>query len=160
MMKMKANIPSLILWYLPVALVQFISSRITLGSINLWYKSLNKAPWNPPPWVFGPTWTVLYLMMAVAVWIVFLTKPKREMHKLAYILFFMQLFANGVWSFLFFGMHSPGWALIDLSLLIVLIVMTFISFYKIRPLAGYLLIPYLLWSVYALTLNAAIWWMN
>lgn len=159
-MQKKATIPSLILWYLPVAFVQFIASRITVGSINPWYKGLNKAPWNPPAWVFGPTWTLLYLMMAVAVWIVFLTKPKTSKHKLAYTLFFMQLFVNGVWSFLFFGMHSPGWALIDLTLLVVLLVLTFIVFFRIRPLAGWLLVPYLIWSFYALTLNAAIWWLN
>ncbi|MCB1072099.1 MAG: tryptophan-rich sensory protein [Chlamydiales bacterium] len=159
-MKSKAKIPSLILWYLPVAFIQFLSSRVTIASINPWYKSLNKAPWNPPPWVFGPTWMLLYLMMAVAVWIVFLTKPKTSKHKFAYTLFFMQLLVNGAWSFLFFGMHSPGWALVDLIVLIFLLVLTFVSFYRICSLAGWLLIPYLIWSLYALTLNAAIFWMN
>ncbi|MEM8727290.1 MAG: TspO/MBR family protein [Chlamydiota bacterium] len=159
-MKRKATVPSLILWYLPVAFVQLVSSKITIASINPWYQRLNKAPWNPPGWVFGPTWTLLYLMMAVAVWMVFLTRPKTGKHRYAYSLFFMQLLINGTWSFLFFGLHSPGWALIDLSLLIVLLVPTFFSFYRIYPLAGWLLIPYLIWTLYALSLNAAIWWMN
>ncbi|QVL57929.1 MAG: tryptophan-rich sensory protein [Simkaniaceae bacterium] len=159
-MKKNTGILSLILWYLPVALVQLVSARVTVSSINPWYKSLNKAYWNPPAWFFGPTWAVLYIMMAIAVWIVYRTKSKLGKHWLAYSLFFTQLIANGLWSFLFFGLHSPGWALLDLTLLIILVAITSTFFFRIRRIAGFLLLPYLLWSIYALSLNIAIWWLN
>lgn len=160
MTKKNTGAISLILWYLPVALVQFISARVTVNTINPWYKNLNKACWNPPSWVFGPTWTVLYIMMAVAVWVVYQAEVKPSKHRLAYSLFFIQLIVNGLWSILFFGLHSPGWALLDLTLLVFLVAVTAIIFFRVRRLAGLLLLPYLLWSIYALSLNAAIWWLN
>ncbi len=151
---------SLILWYLPVALVQFISAHITISSLNPWYQTLQKGIGTPPSWVFGPTWTILYIMMTVAVWMVYRAETTRAKHAFAYVLFFTQLFANSLWSFLFFGFHLPGWALIDLGLLILLILLTTVCFFHIRKLAGFLLLPYLLWSAYAFYLNAAIWWLN
>lgn len=158
--KASNKITSLILWYLPIAFVQAVSGRITISSSDTWYKSLEKAPWAPPSWVFGPAWTILYLMMAVAVWIVSNTKATKAKHRLAYSLFFTQLFANALWPFLFFRLQKTGWALIDLGILIGLITATAVSFATIRRLAGFLLLPYLLWSLYAFTLNAAIWWLN
>ena len=158
--KVCLSIISLLLWYVPVAFVQMISARVTIASINPWYNSLIKASWTPPAWVFGPAWTILYILMTISVWVVYRTQIASQSHRMAYPLFFLQLVANGLWSFLFFGFHMIGWALVDLTLLIVLIVCTTICFYRIKPVAGLLLIPYLLWCLYALTLNAAIWWLN
>lgn len=160
MTKKYKSLFSLLCWYAPVLLVQLVSERVTVASINPWYKELIKASWTPPAWVFGPTWTLLYILMTVAVWLVYQTDTKPRQRNTAYALFFGQLALNALWSLLFFGLHSPAWALIDLSLLILLLAITIRHFYRIRPLAGFLLIPYLLWSVYALSLNAAIWWLN
>lgn len=151
---------TLILWYIPVFLVQSIGGLITEPSLTPWYRSLQKASWNPPAWVFGPTWTLLYILMAVSVWLVYRTPSSKKAHRKAYALFFAQLFFNGLWSLFFFGMQNPGLALIDLIILLTLIIATTLAFYRIRRLAAYLMLPYLAWSLYALTLNFAIWWKN
>lgn len=153
-------ISSFILFYLPLFFVQIISGRVTITSINTWYKSLEKSSWTPPSWVFGPIWTVLYLMMAVAVWMVYRSKTNKDKKIYAYSLFFTQLCANCLWSFLFFSFHMIGAALADLCLLILLISITSVYFFRIRRLTGLLLLPYLLWSIYALYLNAAIFYLN
>jgi translocator protein len=160
MYKEKHKILTFFIWYTPVALVQMISGHTTVTSITPWYKALEKASWTPPDFVFGPVWTILYFMMTLAVWMVYQARATKHQHNLAYILFFTQLFANGLWSFLFFGFHLTGWALVNLVALIFLITATSICFFRIRPLAGLLLLPYLLWCMYALSLNAAIWWLN
>lgn len=151
---------SLILWYIPVLCVQFLAAGVTVTKIQPWYETLKKAPWTPPAWVFGPAWTLLYLSMAVAIWLVALAPAKRSEKIVPFILFFIQLAVNGLWSFLFFGYQLVGWALIDLALLVVLIAWVMRSFFQVRPVAAVILIPYFLWSVYALSLNAAIWWLN
>ena len=159
-MKSKKSFTSLILWYLPVLCVQFISGRITIGSIGSWYINLNKGSWTPPAWVFGPAWTLLYILMTLSVWMIYCTKTTKSQHRIAYFLFFFQLIANALWSFLFFKLHLPGWALIDLGILILLIVLTSMYFLRIRRIAALLLLPYLVWTMYAFSLNAAIWWLN
>lgn len=151
---------SFILWYLLIAFIQSVSAWVTIRSINPWYQNLQKAPWTPPDWVFSPIWTLLYLMMALSVWLIYWTKSTKKLKSTSYALFFIQLFTNGLWSILFFGLHNPLWALIDLCLLIVLVTITTIYFYRIKPLAGLLFIPYILWLTYALSLNAAVWWLN
>lgn len=150
---------SFFFWYLPIAVIQLISGKITVRSIP-WYETLKKGYWSPPNWVFGPIWTILYLMMAVAIWLVYHSSASRYQYRLACTVFFAQLIVNGLWSFLFFGLHMPGWALLDLFLLIILIAITIICFFNIRPLTGILLVPYLLWSMYASYLNTAIWLLN
>ncbi len=150
------KILSFIFWYFPVLVVQLISSRVTISNIDPWYRELQKPFWNPPDGVFAPVWTLLYLMMGAAVWLVYWSKGTWK----AYILFFTQLFLNGLWSVLFFGFHAPGWALLDLGLLVGILAWNLVVFARIRPLAGWLLLPYLLWTVYAITLNMAIWWLN
>jgi len=154
------KIRAFLFWLIPVALVQILAGLITSESIGRWYNSLKKAPWNPPAWVFGPVWSLLYMMMVVAVWIISQSKSIKNKKNKAYILFCFQLFFNGLWSFLFFGLQNPGWALIDLVVLTILIALTFLSFYRINKKAGFLLLPYLLWTIYALSLNIAIWWLN
>ena len=160
MNKIMGGIISLIIWYLPAVFVQIISGLITVNSMNPWYIGLEKGCWTPPSWVFGPTWAVLYIMMSISVWMVYLAKATRLQYRSAYLLFFTQLLANGLWSLLFFGLHMPGWALVDLFILIILVFITAVYFFSIRQLAGLFLLPYLLWIIYAFYLNAAIWWLN
>lgn len=140
-------------------LVEAISGWFTSMSLRSWYPLLQKPVWNPPRWVFAPTWTVLYLLMAVAIWLVWKEKnsPWKET---AYKCFAVQLLLNLLWTPLFFGLQCPLCALIDIIILWIFIVATLISFYAVRPVAGWLLVPYLLWVSYALTLNAAIWYLN
>ena len=160
MIKKTKSFTSLILWYFPVLCVQVVSARVTIGSIDLWYRNLHKGSWTPPAWVFGPAWTLLYILMTISVWMIHCTKPKKSKRRTAYSLFFSQLLANALWSFLFFKLHMPGWALIDLGILILLIFATSICFFCIHRIAALLLLPYLMWTIYAFSLNAAIWWLN
>ncbi|MCI5051823.1 MAG: tryptophan-rich sensory protein [Simkaniaceae bacterium] len=155
-MEKHRGLPYLILWYLPVVFVQWISSRVTFTSLKPWYQGLQKAAWTPPGWVFGPVWTALYILMAISVWLVFRKRAPMG----AYILFFVQLFFNGLWSWLFFGMHQPGMACINIVILLVLIGIMTVWYYRLDRVAGILQVPYFLWTAYASTLNFAIWWLN
>lgn len=124
-----------------------------------WYGELNKPPWTPPGWVFGVVWSILYTLMAVAAWLVwrqggFAANPK------ALGAYGGQMVFNALWSWLFFGLRQPGWALIDLLLLIAALTVTILLFRRRSSVAAMLLIPYYLWGLYALSLNAWIWWFN
>jgi len=124
-----------------------------------WYASLNKPVWTPPGWVFAPVWTLLYLLMGVAAWLVWL-RPKAGTRTAALTLFVIQLVLNAAWTPLFFGAQRIGWALVDLSLLWLALVATVVLFWRVRPVAGALLLPYVLWVSYAATLNVGLWRMN
>ena len=126
---------------------------------DAWYASLAKPAWNPPGWIFAPVWTVLYLLMAVAAWLVSIHGEFRQ-RRLPLTLFGLQLAANAAWSWLFFGLHRPGWALVDLSLLWLLLTVTVVLFYTTRRASGLLLLPYWLWVSFAAALNAEIWRLN
>ncbi len=131
----------------------------TAGSVRQWYPQLNKPSWNPPSWLFGPVWTTLYVMMAIAAWLIW---RKQEMVSVrsALGLFTFQLALNAAWSPLFFGLKNPLAGLLDIIPLWAAILATMISFWKISPLAGVLLVPYWLWVSFATALNFAIWKMN
>ena len=124
-----------------------------------WYGTLRRPTWNPPNWVFGPTWTLLFVTMAVAGCIVW-SRRWRSPVGLAITLFAAQLLANGTWSVLFFFMRSPTAALIDIGLLWILIGLTALAFFRISRLAGWLLMPYLAWVSFAAVLNAEIVRLN
>jgi translocator protein len=141
-------------------LVGFMSAFFTAPAIAVWYATLEKSSLTPPDWIFGPTWIILYALMGIAlalVWNKGFTKP--HVNK-AIGVFFVQLFLNFLWSILFFGLHNPALALIDILLLTLSILWTIILFYKISRMAAYLLIPYFLWVVFATYLNYAIWMLN
>jgi len=121
--------------------------------------SLNRPAWNPPGWVFGPVWTALYTMMGVAAWVAW-NRFGIKAARVALAAFIVQLLLNGMWSWIFFGMQKPGWAFFDIILLLVAIVITTILFFKKNTIAGWLMVPYVLWVGYASTLNGAIWIMN
>jgi tryptophan-rich sensory protein len=123
------------------------------------YARLHKPAWAPPAWLFGPAWTVLFILMGVAAWLVW--KQREHPGALrALVLFVVQLAFNALWSWLFFAWRRGGLALAEVVLLEVLIVMTMVAFWRVRPLAGALLVPYALWVAYATALTAAVWRMN
>ena len=123
------------------------------------YSQLIQPGWAPPAGIFGPVWTVLYSLMGVAAWLVWRSGgfyPNRH----ALILFLLQLVFNALWSWLFFSWYLGALALADIAVLWVLIVATLVTFWRVRPLAGGLLIPYLLWVSFAFVLNYALWQLN
>lgn len=120
------------------------------------YESLQQPAWAPPSWLFGPVWTALYAMIAVAGWLVW----RRTGFTAATGLYAAQLVANAVWTPLFFGAGAYGWALVDIVVLWLLIAATVALFWRVHRVAAALLIPYLVWVTYAAALNGAIWSLN
>lgn len=123
------------------------------------YGQLIQPDWAPPPWVFGPVWTTLYALMAIAAWLVWRSGGFSRNRK-ALTLFSVQLAFNALWSWLFFAWNLGLIALVDVALLCILIVATLIAFWRVIPLAGALLIPYLLWVSFAAILNFSLWRLN
>lgn len=141
--------------------VGYLSGVVTRGSIEEWYRFIEKPSFNPPNWVFQPVWSALYVMMGVAaglVWDKIDAKP--EDVKKALTFFAIQLALNALWSLLFFGLKNPMLALIEIILLWLMIYETYLKFSRINSVSGYLFIPYLLWVGFATILNAGIWWLN
>ncbi len=124
-----------------------------------WYASLNKPPWNPPGWVFGPVWTALYTMMAVAAWLVWKRGSwAAQWRRLT--LFLVQLALNAAWTPLFFGLKKPGWAFAEIVLLWLAIAATLAAFRPVSRIAAWLLAPYLAWVTFATFLNFTLWRLN
>lgn len=126
----------------------------------MWYEALAKPALNPPAWVFGPVWTALYVLMAIAAFLVWRKGWARKDVRVALGAFAVQLFLNLIWSPIFFGAHSPLWAFVDIAALWIAIAWTNILFEKISRPAAYLLIPYLLWVSFAAYLNYSIIVLN
>jgi len=129
---------------------------------DAWYLKLNKPAWNPPDSIFGPVWTVLYLLMGAAAWLVWSdTSWEGFGGPLAPLtLYVAQLVLNAMWSWIFFGRHRPDVALLDMTLLWAVVAVTMVSFWRVMPLAGALFIPYLAWISFAALLNFKIWRSN
>lgn len=128
---------------------------------DAWFAELSKPLWNPPGWLFAPVWTTLYVLMGISVWLVRKqADASRQEKRKATQLFLVQLLLNLAWTPLFFGLHRPLWAFAEICVLWAFILWTAVEFGKIRPLAGYLLWPYLLWVTFALVLNGTIGLMN
>jgi tryptophan-rich sensory protein len=134
-----------------------LAGYATQQSVSDWYLTLNRPDWTPPSWLFAPVWTTLYVMMAIAAWLVWQTWPQSAM---AMIVFFVQLTLNLAWSFLFFGARSPILGLVDIAALWLAIVLTIVLFNRHSRAAGLLLVPYLAWVSFAAALNFTIWQMN
>lgn len=133
-----------------------VGGLATAPSIPNWYANLAKPSWTPPGWIFGPVWSVLYLSMAVAAWLVW----RQGNAIVPMTLFGIQLFFNAAWSWLFFGLHSPGAAFVDIVMLWMAIVATTVVFWRRSTLASILFVPYLAWVSFAGVLNFAIWRLN
>ena len=123
------------------------------------YAQLIRPDWAPPSWLFGPVWTVLYAFMGIAAWLIWRVGGFRASQS-TLIIFLAQLAFNALWSWLFFGWYRGALAFADILLLLALIVAMLISFWRIKPLAGVLLVPYFLWVVFASVLNYSIWQLN
>lgn len=135
-----------------------IGSVFTTPSIPTWYATLNKPIFSPPNWIFGPVWTTLYILIGIALYLVWISKSKLKQRGIS--LFFIQLGLNVLWSILFFGMKNPALALAEIAALWVTIFLTIKYFYPVSRLAAYLLIPYLLWVSFASLLNLSIIILN
>jgi tryptophan-rich sensory protein len=137
-----------------------LSGFATARGVANWYPTLSKPSFNPPAWIFGPVWTVLYIMMGVAAFLVWRKILDTEGVKIALTVFAVQLALNGLWSILFFGMRAPGLALAEIILLWIAIGITTVLFWRVTPTAGALLLPYWGWVSFATVLNASLWWLN
>ena len=124
-----------------------------------WYQTLNKPAWNPPGWLFGPVWTLLYLAMAVAAWLVW-KRGGWSTNRFPLGLYLNQLILNALWTPVFFGMHRIGVALAVILALWVVIVVTMLAFWRVRAASGWLLVPYLCWVSFASFLNFTLWKLN
>lgn len=149
-------LPGLAGWLVLCFVPAWVSGGFRPGD---WYAQLQKPPWNPPGWIFGPVWTALYILMAVAAWLVW-KRGGFKAQRAALSLFLLQLLFNALWSPLFFGLHNPGLALVDLLLLWGTLLATLVAFGKVSPTAGALLVPYLAWVTFAGALNWALWRLN
>ena len=135
-------------------------SFFTRASLGEWYLQLQKPWFNPPGWLFGPVWTVLYIMMGVSLYLVWSAPEKSAPRRRSLWIFVIQLFLNFSWSVAFFGLRSPGGGLGVILLLIMLISLTIFYFSKISKVASFLLYPYLGWVLFASVLNFSIWHLN
>lgn len=142
-----------------ILLLVLVASTGAIFEPGSWYEALAKPAWTPPNWLFPVAWTILYMLIAVAGWLVW-----REVGfgaaALGFAFYFLQLALNAAWTWLFFGMHRMDLALADVAGMWLAIAATIVAFYAIRPGAAWLLVPYLAWVSYAGALNLALWRMN
>lgn len=153
-----ASKPALVAWLIVCFVMAAIGSSATLQA-GTFYSELVRPDWAPPGTVFGPVWSVLYTMMAVAAWLVW-QRRDLPLAKLGLVVFLAQLALNALWSWLFFGWKQGALSFLDIAVLWVLIVVTLVCFWRIRPVAGWLLVPYLMWVTFASALNFQIWQLN
>lgn len=176
--QLKNGWPSLVTALLIPFLAAAIGGVATQRTVDGWYQTLRKPAWNPPAWLFGPAWTLLYLLMGIASWLVWQKGTKAGHNRneplasrmeiqqqstainQALAWYGVQLVANVLWPLLFFGARRIRLALVELLVLWTLIAGTALQFYRIRPLAGELLLPYFAWTSFAAVLNATIWRLN
>ena len=137
--------------------ITFCAPLMSIGSMpGAWYAALIKPAWNPPSWIFGPAWTLLYTLMAVAAWLVW----KRVGFSRPLAFYFVQLALNAAWTPIFFGAHQLGWALIEILIMWIMILLTLLSFRRVTPSAGWLFLPYIAWVSFATVLNFTLWRLN
>ncbi len=141
-------------------LAGIIGSVFTVSSVTSWYATLAKPALNPPGWIFGPVWTTLYALMGIAAYLIYKRGWKYSGVKTALSVFGLQLVLNTLWSIVFFGLQSPGWALVNIGAMWLAIVWTMFLFSKISKPAVWLLVPYILWVSFASYLNFMIWILN
>jgi len=137
-----------------------VGSVFTARSVGTWYQDLAKPSWTPPGWVFGPVWTLLYTMMGLAAWLVWLRGTSARTAEGPLAAWGVQLVLNAVWSALFFGLRRPDLALAELAALWCVVLATTVLFWCRSRAAGWLMVPYVLWTTFAGALNFAIWRLN
>ena len=147
---LKNKFISFILFFIITYSASFIGGMATISFKEPWYSQLIKSNYNPPDWVFAPVWTTLYLMMTLAIWFYWHSK-NRDINTI--YVYFIHIVFNTTWSIVFFGLHQILLALIVLLVLIFLIIVLILKFKRVNLVSYYLMIPYLLWTTYALFLN-------
>ncbi len=155
---MKGTLLSLAAWIIGTS-VAAISGAVTAKTAARFYAALDRPRWAPPAWVFGPAWTVLYILMAVAAWRIWrefgFDGARNEL-----ILYFVQLVLNSAWSWFFFVKQSGLLSIVEVSFLLTAVIATMTAFWLRDPVAGMLFIPYLMWVTFATALNASVWRRN
>lgn len=141
-------------------LVGAISGYFTSSGVNGWFAVANKPWFNPPNWIFAPVWTTLYLLMGIALFLVWRSEADKTIKQTAIILFAVQLTLNFFWSIIFFKLQQPGWAFAEIICMWVIILLTILWFGKISSTAAWLLVPYISWVSFAVILNYSIWRLN
>lgn len=137
-----------------------IGAFATRESVGTWYQTLEKPFFTPPGWVFGPVWITLYTLMGISLYLIIIRGFKKKEVKIALMFFGLNWILNAVWSIIFFGLHNPLVALLEIIILDIIVVITIIKFWKINKVAGLLLVPYILWLILATALNFAIFYLN
>ncbi len=154
------QITGLILWLALCYFVAWTGAQVSPGIASPeWYESLNKPDWNPPAWLFGPVWTLLYTLMGIAAWLIW-KDYGFKLATTALTAFLIQLALNGLWSQIFFNFQNVGLALIEILFLLAAIFITTYLFYQKNRAAAWLMVPYILWVSFATALTAAIWVLN
>ena len=136
------------------------SGFFTISGVESWYQTIQKPSWNPPNWIFGPVWTTLYVMMGIALFLVWKEDTSEELKKIAIALFAVQLTLNFFWSFIFFNQQQPGWALVEIIAMWFFILLTIFAFAQVNKTVAWLLVPYISWVSFASILNYTIWQLN
>ena len=154
---LKNKFISFVLFFIITYSASFIGGMATISFKEPWYSQLIKSNFNPPDWIFAPVWTTLYFMMTLAIWFFWHSK-NRDMNTI--YIYFIHIVFNTTWSIVFFGLHKILLALIVLLILIILIILLILRFKRVNNVSSYLMIPYLLWSCYALFLNLNLYILN
>lgn len=155
----RSNIVKLIVSLIIPLSVGSVAGMFTSQAVPNWYASLNRPSFSPPNWVFGPVWTTLYILLGISFFLIW-KENRSKQRNLAIKVFAIQMFLNFAWSFIFFYFNMIGAALLEIILLWINIAVMIYLFYKIKPLAAYLNIPYLLWVSFATILNAGYYFLN
>jgi len=155
----KSNITKLIISITLPLVLGIIVGMFTSQSVPDWYSTLNRPSFNPPNWIFGPVWTILYILMGISFFVIWKQEASKA-RTLAISIFFLQLLLNFAWSFIFFYFNMIGLALVEIVLLWFSNMFMLVLFYKIKPMASYINIPYLLWVTFATVLNASYSFLN
>jgi tryptophan-rich sensory protein len=159
-MKLSNTIKFLISIIVPVG-IGAVSGLFTSSNVKTWFVTVAKPSFNPPSWIFAPVWTTLYFMMGFALFLIWKNETvQKSVKQKAILLFAIQMILNFLWSFIFFQQHEIGWALVDIILLWIFILLTIFSFAPISKTAAWLLVPYISWVSFATILNFAIWQLN
>jgi tryptophan-rich sensory protein len=154
------SVPKLAATVLLCVLLGSLGSLVTITGPGSWYALLQKPFFTPPGWVFAPLWITLFVLMGIALYLVWESGPHRREVQIAIDVFGVQFVLNVLWSFLFFGLKSPLLGLLDIIILWWLILATIVTFYRVRKGAAYLLLPYIAWVSIATALNASIYFLN
>jgi translocator protein len=145
---------------LPIIATSLAGNAVTMPKIQGWYATIVKPSFNPPNWLFGPVWTLLFLMMAYAVYRIWRLEAQTPGRSAALVTFYLQLALNFGWSLAFFGMESPLLGLVVIAPFLALIIVTIVQFRPLDRMAALLLVPYAAWVSFATVLNISLWWLN